>query len=186
MTLPRCGGLKCGAFMLPMFRDPHPTCVRCRGVKCTSAVTCYVRIGLWRSGRIFCKKRSYSGRRTSRPSGAAIPTVLLPLSPSAAASSEAGRPLPPPRPPTLPSERHDRTEKSEGFSRVGSCGVSSLPSHRSLGGGGGVATGVLASGANVTQLLLPIWGWGSGALSLSGFICARSLCLSRGRLLCLS
>ena len=34
-----CSGVK-GAFMLPLFRDLHPTCARCRGRKCTSDVTC--------------------------------------------------------------------------------------------------------------------------------------------------
>ena len=37
---PGVGGRKCGAFMSPIFRDPHPTCARCRGKKCTSDVTC--------------------------------------------------------------------------------------------------------------------------------------------------
>ena len=45
------GGRKCGAFMSPLFRDPHPTCARCRGKKCTSGVTC--NIGRWRSGNRF-------------------------------------------------------------------------------------------------------------------------------------
>ena len=45
----------------PIFRDPRPTCVRCRGVKCTSDVTCDIcknwSVGQWEA---FLKKRSYS------------------------------------------------------------------------------------------------------------------------------
>ena len=31
---PGVAGCRCGAFMVPLFRDPHPTCARCRGKKC--------------------------------------------------------------------------------------------------------------------------------------------------------
>ena len=37
---PGVGGHRCGAFMSPLFRDPHPTYARCRGIKCTVDVTC--------------------------------------------------------------------------------------------------------------------------------------------------
>ena len=91
---PVFGGSKCRAFMSPLFRDPHPTCARCRGRKCTSDMTCDIRkdwsVAQWEA---FVKKRSYNGRRKSRPSGSSFPTAPLPLPPSASASSEAGHPF---------------------------------------------------------------------------------------------
>ena len=36
------GGRKCGVFMSPLFRDPHPTCSRCRGRKCTTVADPHV------------------------------------------------------------------------------------------------------------------------------------------------
>ena len=51
-----------GAFMSPLFRDPHPTFVRCGGKKCTSDVTCDIckdwSVAQWEA---ILKKRSYSG-----------------------------------------------------------------------------------------------------------------------------
>ena len=124
--------------MSPLFRDPHPTCARCRGVKCTADVTCDIckdwSVAQWEA---FLKKRSYSGRHKSRPSGSALPTVPPTLPPTSSTSSEAGRPAPPPRPPTLLSEGRGRTGESEGVCHVGSRGVSFPPSLRSVGGGEG-------------------------------------------------
>ena len=37
---PGVGGKTCGSFMSPVFRDPHPTCAVCRGIKCDGIVTC--------------------------------------------------------------------------------------------------------------------------------------------------
>ena len=37
---PGVGGRRCGVFISPIFRDPHPTCARCWGIKCTADVTC--------------------------------------------------------------------------------------------------------------------------------------------------
>ena len=39
---PGVEGRRCGAFMPPIFRDPHP-CANCRGIKCTADVTCDIR-----------------------------------------------------------------------------------------------------------------------------------------------
>ena len=70
--------------MSSMFRDQHPTCAQCMGVKCSSDVTCDIckhwSVAQWEA---FLKKCSYSGRHKSCPSGAALP-------PSGSASSEAG------------------------------------------------------------------------------------------------
>ena len=77
---PGVGGLKYGAFMFPIFRDPHPTYARCRGVKCMADVTCDICkdwfVVKWAA---FMPKRSYSGRRKSRPSGATLPVAPPPL-----------------------------------------------------------------------------------------------------------
>ena len=97
---PGVGGRRCGAFMSPLFRDPHPTCSRCQGRRCTSDVTCDIckdwSVAQW---EVFLKKQSCSGRRKSRPSGSDLPAAPQTLPPSALASSEAGRPAPPIPPP---------------------------------------------------------------------------------------
>ena len=135
---PGVGDRRCGAFMSPLFRDLHPTCARCSGVKCTADVTCDIckdwSVAQWEA---FLKKRSYSGRSKSLPSGSALPPAPPTLPPSASASLEDGHPAPPPHPPTPPSEGRGRTEESEGVSRVGFCGVSSPPSRCLVGEGGG-------------------------------------------------
>ena len=77
---PAVAGRKCGAFMSPLFRDPHPTCARCRGKKCTPHVTCDIckdwSVAQWEA---FLKKRSYSGCCKSRPSHctATLPSLRL-------------------------------------------------------------------------------------------------------------
>ena len=143
---PGVGGRKCGVFMSPLFRDPHPTCARCRGRKCSSDMTCDIfkdwSVAQWKA---FLNKRSYSGRCDSRPSGSALPTAPLPIPPSASASSEAGRRSPSPRPSSLPSEENGCAEKLEGVSRIGSRGVSPIPLLL-FGGRGGGPVRVLASG----------------------------------------
>ena len=132
---PGVGGRRCGAFMPPLFRDPHPTCTRCRGTKCSADVTCDIckdwSVAQWEA---FLKKLPYSGHRKKRPSGSALPTTPPTLPPSASASSEAGRPAPPPRPPTPPSEGCGCSGEMEGVPRVDSCEVSSPREER--GGGG--------------------------------------------------
>ena len=129
--------------MSPLFRNQHPTCVRCRGTKCAADVTCDIckdwSVAQWES---FLKKRPYSGRRKSHPSGSALPSVPPNLPPFISASSEAGHSAPPPCPPTPPSE---------GRGYLGEWGsppheVSSPPFRRSVGGGGGT-TRVSSSGA---------------------------------------
>ena len=127
-------GCKCGAFMSPLFRNPHPTCARCRGRKCSSDVTCDIckdwSVAQW---EMFLKKRSCSGRRKSRLSGSTLPSASLPILPSASAPSEAGQQSPSPRPSSLPSEGSERAEKSEGVSCIGSRGVPPSPSRSSAG-----------------------------------------------------
>ena len=71
--------------MPPLFRDLHPTCARCRGVKCTADVTCDISkdwsMVQWKA---FLKRRPYRGHRKKRPSGSALPP-------------ESPTPPPPPR-----------------------------------------------------------------------------------------
>ena len=70
-VFPGVGGRRCGAFMSPIFRDPHPTCARCRGIKCTADMTCDICkdwfVVQWRA---FLKRH-----RKKCPSGSALPPV---------------------------------------------------------------------------------------------------------------
>ena len=102
----------------------------------------------------FLQKRSYSGRRKSRPSGAALSTAPWPLPSSASASSEAGRPSLPPPPSSLPSEGWGRSGESKGVFHVGSSVVFPPPSRCLVGEEGGWVRGSWLLGASVTRLLL--------------------------------
>ena len=156
------GGCRCGAFMSLLFRDPHPTCSRCRGRKCTADVTCDIcndwSVAHWEA---FLKKRSHSGRRKSRPSGSDLPTAPPTLPPSALASSEARRPVHLPRPTPLPPSVRGRgcLGGTEGApSRYLSWGLlSPLPPFDRRGGGGGF-TGAVASGSVGDSAAFPLTG----------------------------
>ena len=155
---PGVGGRRSGAFMSPLFRDPHPTCARCWGKKCTADVTCDFckdwSVAQWET---FLKKNSYSGCRKSRPSGSDLPTAPATLPRSSSASVEAGRPAPPPRPATPPSEGRGRSGESEGVPREGSCEVSS----RGMGEGG-----LGFWGRELLGCFFLSGGWSSRVLSL--------------------
>ena len=159
-TLPWCWG--------PEMWDPHPTCARYKGLKCTSDMTCDIckdwSLAQWEA---FMKKRSYSGRRKSSSSSSVLPTEPPALPPSTSASWEAGRPVPPPHPPTPPSKGRGHTEKSEGVSRIGSCGVSSPPSLCSVGRGGGCAVRVLAPADECDLAASSLTGFGVAGPSQS-------------------
>ena len=124
-------GRRCGAFMPPLFRDPHPTCAGCRGRKYTADVTCDIckdlSVAQWEA---FLKRRPYSKKC---PSGSDLPSAPPTLPPSALAPSGAGCPVPPPRSLPPPSEGRDRSGEMEGVPRVGSREVSPPPSRRSVG-----------------------------------------------------
>ena len=121
---PGVGSRKCGVFMSPLFRDPHPSYGRCRGFMCSSDVICDI-----------CKDWLVAQWEV-------LPPAPPPIPPSASASTslEVGRRSPSLPPSSLPSEGCGRAEKSEGVSRVGSRVVSSRPFF--LGGGGVLASGV--------------------------------------------
>ena len=131
---PGVGGRRCGACMSPLFRDLHPTCARCRGVKCTSDMTCDIcrdwSVVQWEA---FLKRRPYSECRKKRPSGSALPSAPPTLLSSTSAPMGAGCPAPTPRSLPPSSEGRDRSGETEGVPRVGSREVSPPPSHRSVG-----------------------------------------------------
>ena len=70
---PGVGSRRCGVFMSPIFRDPHPTCTRYRGIKYMADVTCDIcrdwSVAQWEA---FLKCSPYSGRRKKRPSDSAL------------------------------------------------------------------------------------------------------------------
>ena len=94
--------------MSPLFRDPHPTCSRCQGRKCTADMTCDIckdwSVEQW---EVFLKNVPIVDTIKITLQALTFP-LRLGLPPSASASSEAGRPAPPPPP-------------------IISCGVSSSP-----------------------------------------------------------
>ena len=67
---PGVGSRKCSAFLSSLDMDPHPTCARCRGKICTRELTCDFCVG-WSPAQweLFSEKRTYKGRKNSRPSG---------------------------------------------------------------------------------------------------------------------
>ena len=161
---PGVGGRRCGAFMSPLFRDPHQTCARCRGIKCSADVTCDIckdwSVVQWEA---FLKRHPYSERRKKRPS----------LCASASASSEAGRPAPPPRPLPPPSEGRDRSGEAEGVPCVGSREVSSppLPPFGGRGGGGAARTPASEGASDSAVSSLP-GVWSSRIIAFTGVACA--------------
>ena len=87
---PGVGARKCGAFLARLDRDPHPTCIRCRGKVCTRDMTCdFCAVWSAEQWELFAKKRSYKERK-HRPSGSA-PSAQQ-TSPRAETSSGVSRP----------------------------------------------------------------------------------------------
>ena len=128
----------------------------------------------------FLKKRPHSGHCKKRPSGSPLPTAPPTLPPSVSASSEAGRPAPPRRLPTFPSEGRGRSGESEDVPGVGSREVSSPPSRRSVGEGGGVGSASGGASDLATSSLLGVGVVGSSR-SKESLVLANS----SGSLLCL-
>ena len=122
---PGVGGRRCGVFMSPLFRDPHPTCARCMGVKGTSDVTCDIckdwSVAQWET---FLKRR-----RKKRPSVSALPSAPPILLPSASAPSGDGG---------CPSRGFSRggrgsAERASVFAGASDSAASSLPGVRVAG-----------------------------------------------------
>ena len=154
---PGVGGCRCGVFMSPIFRDPHPTCARCRGIKYTVDVTCDIckdwSVAQWEA---FLKRLPYNGRRKKCPSGSVLPPASPTPPPSVLASSEAGRPALPPRSLPPPSEGRDRSGEVEGVHCVGSREAptpSSLQSKEGVGGGAARALASAGAGDLATSSL---------------------------------
>ena len=102
---PGNGGRQCGTYMSPLFRDPHPTCTRCRSRSCSFDTTRKICDGWsldqWQHYR---RKRAYAERSksSSRHAGDPIDTASNPpLSPT---STRSVSPLPPSLPLPPPSE----------------------------------------------------------------------------------
>ena len=119
---PGVGGRRCGAFMSPLFRDPHPTCARCRGVRCTAYMTDICRDWSVAQWEAFLKRCPYSGCRKRCTSGSALPPVPQTTPPSASSSSEVGCPVPPSPSVSSPSFR------GAGSLRGGGCRSRGSPS----------------------------------------------------------
>ena len=91
--------------MSPLFRDPHPTCTRCRGRSCSYNSTCKTCDGWsldqWEHYRL---KHDYAGRSKSsfRHAGDPIETASNP--PLSPASTRSVSPAPPSLPLHPPSE----------------------------------------------------------------------------------
>ena len=103
---PGVDGSRCGSFMSPVFRGPHPTCARCRGRKCSSTTTCDIchdwSLAQWESHH---SKRSYAERSKSSNRHAGVPTGPTANSPlSSASKSGAASPAPLTLPAPPPSE----------------------------------------------------------------------------------
>ena len=95
---PGVGGRKCGMFMLPVARDPHPTCARCRGRKGSNDSPCSDchnwSLEQW---EIYNKRRSYAehNRPPSRHSGnSTVPNNITPCSLASKSAASAPAPLP--------------------------------------------------------------------------------------------
>ena len=165
-------------------RTQHVQDVGVGNVLLTWLVT-FVRIAWWRGGKHFWRNAPIVGVVSLALQAPPLPPAPPPILPSTS-SSEAGRRSPSPRP-FLPSFRGGwRAEKLEGFSRVGSRGVSSTPSRSSVGGGGGMR--VLAPGSDCDSAASSFLGVGVAGpcRSQESTVLSRLLCPSLSRLPCLS
>ena len=101
---PGIGGRPCGTYMSPLFRDPHPTCTRCRGRTCSYNSTCDTCDGWsldqWQRYRL---KRAYAGRSKSSSCHAGDPIDAASNPPLSLTSTRSVSPPPPslPLPPPL-------------------------------------------------------------------------------------
>ena len=123
---PGVGGRKCGMFMSPVARDPHPTYSRCKGRKCSSDSPCSDchnwSLEQW---ELYNKRRSYAerSRPPSRHSG--NPTVpntitLCSLASKLAASAPAPLPHSTPPPSEGPVSREETSSEDSKQTRVSS------------------------------------------------------------------
>ena len=104
----RCPGVgdhQCGTYMSPLFRDPHPTCTRCRGRSCSYKSTCETCDGWsldqWEHYRLKC---TYAGRSKSSSCHAGDPIETASNPPLSSASTRSVSPMPLSLPLPTPSE----------------------------------------------------------------------------------
>ena len=92
---PGVDGRKCGAYMTPVVKDPHPTCARCRGRNCTRDSTCNSckdwSLAHWEA---FNTKRLHTDRKKSSSRHAGGPTSLTSESLSSSAPVKQAAPSP--------------------------------------------------------------------------------------------
>ena len=156
---PGVGGRRCGAFMSPLFRDPHPTCARCRGVKCMSDVTCDI-----------CKDWSvpqWEAFLKRHPSLCASDPSSLHLG-FFGSWTPCGLPLG--HPPLLL-----RGMTARGRRRVSPAWVLARSPRSPFGGGGegGRREGLSFCGRERFGCFLSLGGEGNGIIALTGVACAR-------------
>ena len=99
--------------MSPVARDPHPTCSRCRGRKCSSDSPCS-NCHNWslEQWELYNKRRSYAERSSppSRHSGnSTVPNTITSCSPASKSAASAPAPLPRSAPPP-PLPQRDRCQ----------------------------------------------------------------------------
>ena len=126
---PGVGGRECGTFMSPLFRDPHPTCTRCRGRNCSSTSTCDICNG-WPLAQWehFRNKRAYAGHSKSSSRHSGDPTETASNPPLSLASTRSISPAPPSLPTPHPSEGLREGREVTGVVNVKLPRVSSSPS----------------------------------------------------------
>ena len=132
--------------MSPLFRNPHPTCTRCRGRSCSFDATCKICDGWsldqWQHYRC---KRAYAERSksSSRHVGDPIDTASnLPLSPT---STRSVSPPPPSLPLPPPSEGSGEGSEAPSVNNINTVNVdeprvpspTSMPSREHGEGGEG-------------------------------------------------
>ena len=144
--------------MSPIFRDPHPTCARCRGAKCTSYVTCILckdwSVAQWEA---FCKTAPIVGALRYALQVPPFPLRLQPFLPPPLLLQKLGAlrlflVLTPLR------QRGVVVHRSRGVSLALALVGSPLPPPAISVGRGGGGTGIVASGGKC----------GSAASSLQG------------------
>ena len=158
---PGVDGRKCDARMSPVFRDPHHTCVRCRGRKCSSTATCDIchdwSLAQWES---FHNKHSYAKRSKSNSRHAGAHTGATTNSPLTSASkSRAASPAP--LPPSSEGPRVDGETLNDDFKRPRVSPSLSL-SRNEQGERGGDADRGLAEGGTASAPPPPSEGGGGG------------------------
>ena len=158
---PGVDGRKCGTYMSPMFRDPHPTCARCRGRNCARDSTCsFCQDRLLAQWEAFHAKRSYTDRKKSNSRHAGGPTSLTSETPLSSAPVKPAAPSPFRPPPSEGSGIGEKT-KSDNPKQTQ---VSSSPPLAGLsvnrGGGGGSTNNELTEEGNTPPLPHPRLGGG--------------------------